>query len=155
MSPQSVGVVFFFKQKTAYDITLHKVWTLRVTRFDQRASGLIQLVAIPADSELYSRRVRYDLENVGQISNNGWELETSANVSRLSASATLSLVRSRVEQVATGYRGDLLAGDRMLQVPARTGAVALSWLGNGWTASLGASRALDWINYDELRLANA
>jgi hypothetical protein len=43
----------------------------------------------------------------------------------------------------------------MLQVPARTGAVALSWLGNGWTASLGASRALDWINYDELGLANA
>src|SRR5262249_34685240 len=41
------------------------------------------------------------------------------------------------------------------QVPARTGSVALSWLGNGWTASLGGSRALDWINYDELQLANA
>ena len=152
--PQSVGAEKQAGTEAGFDVTLHRVWTLRVTRFDQRASGLIQLVAVP-DSDAYSTRVRYDLENVGQISNNGWELETSANVSRLSASATLSLVRSRVEQVATGYRGDLLAGDRMLQVPARTGAVALSWLGNGWTTSLGASRALDWINYDELGLANA
>ncbi|HEY7396204.1 MAG TPA: TonB-dependent receptor, partial [Gemmatimonadaceae bacterium] len=100
VSPQSVGAEKQTGTEAGFDITLHRVWSLRVTRFDQRASGLIQLVAVPADSDAFSRRVRYDLENVGQISNNGWELETSANVSRLSASATLSLVRSRVEQVA-------------------------------------------------------
>jgi hypothetical protein len=154
-SQQSVGAEKQAGTEAGFDLTLHRSWSLRVTRFDQRASGLIQLVAIPADTNPRSRRVRYDLENVGQISNNGWEFETSTSVSHLSASATLSLVRSRVEQVATGYRGDLLAGDRMLQVPARTGSVALSWLGKGWTTSFGASRALDWINYDELGLANA
>lgn len=141
--------------EAGFDLMLGRTWSLRVTRFDQHASGLIQLVAIPADTTGRSRRVRYDLENVGEISNSGWELETSANVSRLSLSATLSFVRSQVEKVAKGYRGDLLAGDRMLQVPARTGSVAASWLGRNWSATLGASRALDWINYDELGLATA
>jgi outer membrane cobalamin receptor len=151
-SQQNVGAEKQAGTEAGFDLTLQRKWSVRVTRFDQRASGLIQCVRI---LDPVSRRFRYDLENIGQISNNGWEFETSANVSRLSASATLSLVRSRVDQVATGYRGDLLAGDRMLQVPAGTGSVALSWLGSGWTASLGASRALDWINYDELSLANA
>jgi hypothetical protein len=41
----------------------------------------------------------------------------------------------------------------MLQVPATTGSLNLSWLGNHWFGSLGASRALNWINYDELALS--
>jgi len=154
ISQQNLGAEKQTGTEAGFDLTLQQRWSLRVTRFDQRASGLIQLVAVPANLDPRSRYVHLDYENVGQISNNGWEFETSANVSHLSASATLSLVRSRVEQVAAGYKGDLLAGDRMLQVPARTGSVALSWLASSWTASVGASRALDWINYDELALAN-
>jgi iron complex outermembrane receptor protein len=137
------------------DILLRRNWSLRVTRFDQRASGLIQQVALPADSNPATRRMRYELENVGEIANNGWEMESSANVARLSVSGTLTFVHSKVEKVAKGYRGDLLAGDRMLQVPARTGSVNLSWLGDRWLTSVSASRALDWINYDELGLATA
>jgi outer membrane receptor protein involved in Fe transport len=136
------------------DVLWGRAFSVRATRFDQRASGLIQEVML-ADSTPMSRRVRYDLENVGVISNRGWELETSASVSRLTVSGTLSLVSSRVENVASGYNGDLRAGDRMLQVPARTGSVNVSWLGKGWYASFGGSRALDWINYDELGLAQA
>ena len=43
----------------------------------------------------------------------------------------------------------------MLQVPARTASANASWQGRGWFASMGATRAFDWINYDELRLATA
>ena len=43
----------------------------------------------------------------------------------------------------------------MLQVPSRTGSLNLSWLGRRWYASIGGSRAFDWINYDELGLAQA
>ena len=137
------------------DLLVRRAFSFRATRFDQMASGLIQQVALLADSNPASRRMRYELENVGEIANRGWELESSANVSRLTVTGTLSLVSSRVERVAAGYNGDLRAGDRMLQVPARTGSVNLSWLGKGWYASLGGSRALDWINYDELGLARA
>lgn len=138
------------------DVLLRRAWSMRVTRFDQRASGLIQLVAVPYDTtNRFSRRVRYDLENVGEIANSGWELESSANISRLSLTGTLSFVDSRVQRVANGYRGDLAAGDRMLQVPARTASANASWRGRGWFASMGATRAFDWINYDEFSLATA
>jgi outer membrane receptor protein involved in Fe transport len=137
------------------DVTLGRILSFRATRFDQRASGLIQEVMLPADPNPMSRRLRYELENVGVISNSGWEMETSGSVSRLTVSGTLSLVSSRVENVAQGYQGDLRVGDRMLQVPARTGSLNFSWLGDGWTALLGGSRAIDWINYDELGLASA
>ena len=82
-------------------------------------------------------------------------METSGSLSHLTLSGTLSIVSSRVANVARGYNGDLRAGDRMLQVPARTGSVNLSWLGSGWSASVGGSRAIDWINYDELGLSRA
>ena len=153
---QSLGPEKQAGTELGLDVMLRRSWSMRVTRFDQRASGLIQLVAVPFDTtNRYSRRVRYDLENVGEISNNGWELESSANISRLMLTGTLSFVDSRVERVANGYRGDLTAGDRMLQVPTRTASANASWQGRGWFASMGATRAFDWINYDELSLATA
>jgi iron complex outermembrane receptor protein len=62
-------------------------------------------------------------------------------------------VDSRVRAVANGYLGDLRPGDRMLAVPARTGTLTFSYLGDRWFASLGATHAMDWINYDRLALA--
>jgi iron complex outermembrane recepter protein len=116
---------------------------------------LIQQVAVAADSMFQSRRVTYWLENVGEITNRGWELEANTGISRLSASGTLSFVDSRVQKLAQGYTGDLLAGSRMLQVPATTGSANLAWLGDGWYGSIGGSRALNWINYDEIALSTA
>ncbi|MEO6877495.1 MAG: TonB-dependent receptor, partial [Gemmatimonadaceae bacterium] len=137
------------------DVLVRHALSLHVTRFDQLASGLIQQVAVPADSNMDSRRVTYLLENVGQISNRGWEFEASTGVGRLSASWTLSFVNSRVTKLAPGYTGDLLTGGPMLQVPARTGSLNLSWLEDRWSASLGGERALDWINYDQIALSHA
>src|SRR5581483_2979771 len=53
------------------DVLMRRSMSLRITRFDQRASGLIQQVALPADPDPGSRRLRYELENVGVISNRG------------------------------------------------------------------------------------
>lgn len=137
------------------DVYLLRAFTLQITRFDQRASGLIQEVAVPADSSPISRRVSYALQDVGQISNRGWEVGATGGVSRLTIAGTLSMVDSRVARLATGYTGDLLTGDRMPLVPARTASVNLTWTERLWHASLGGSRAMDWINYDELALAQA
>jgi outer membrane cobalamin receptor len=137
------------------DVLLQHSLSLQITRFDQRASGLIQQVAVPTDGNTQSHRVSYWLENVGEIANNGWEMSATTGISHLTASGTLSFVDSRVTKVAAGYNGDLIAGSRMLQVPAKTGSLNLSWLGRRWFASLGGAQAFDWINYDELALSNA
>jgi outer membrane receptor protein involved in Fe transport len=137
------------------DLALGHALAFKVTRFDQRASGLIQQVAIPADFGGESRRMSYALENVGEIANKGWELEGSTDISRLAISGTWSSVDSRVTKLATGYTGDLTTGDRMLQVPAGTGSINVGWVGNRWRASLAASRAFNWINYDEIALGTA
>jgi iron complex outermembrane recepter protein len=139
------------------ELLIGRALTLQATRFDQLASGLIQRVAIGADADPANgpgpRHVTYALQNVGEITNRGWELEGSAALGRLSLTGTLSLVDSRVRRIATGYSGDLQPGDRMLEVPARTASLTASWNGGRWFGALTASRASDWVNYDGLALA--
>jgi iron complex outermembrane receptor protein len=156
------GVDFFFG----------KSFGLQVTRFDQLASGLIQRVAYtytgtqtsgrPSQNTGESepvhpgdRHIEYSFQNVGEITNRGWELKGDVNVAALSLSGTFSTVDSRVRRVARGYTGDLRVGDRMLDVPARTGSLTAALIGASWTGSLTASRSWDWINYDEVALAGA
>jgi iron complex outermembrane recepter protein len=136
------------------DVTLGPV-ALQVTRFDQVATGLMQSVALldenPEDGNPLP--TRYALQSVGEIANNGWELQASVNHGPLALTGTMSFVSSRVLHVADGYTGDLRAGDRMLAVPARTASLQASWSGSGWSTALTAARAFDWINYDRLALS--
>ena len=129
----------------------------QLTRFDQRVTGLIQSVAVAVETftrgTATERRVRYQLQNVGEITNTGWEAQGSFAKGPFMVSSALSSVDSRVRALAAGYRGDLQPNDRMLAVPARTGSVTLSWAGDRWTAAFGATRAMDWVNYDRLTLA--
>jgi iron complex outermembrane receptor protein len=148
------------------DLFVGRTLGFHLTRFDQRATGLIQSVAVMVPAREPSRasrfdvsgtddRVAYELQNVGAIGNRGWELESNADIGRLSLAASLSLVDSRVQRVASGYTGDLQVGDRMLEVPARTMSVSGSWHGNGWFSSLTLSRAADWTGYDRVAVADA
>jgi iron complex outermembrane recepter protein len=150
------------------DFLLGKSFGLQVTRFDQLASGLIQRVAYEYSSSRTQapqvavqpvppedRHIAYALQNVGEISNRGWELKSDVTVAALSLAGTFSTVDSRVRQVARGYTGDLQVGDRMLDVPARTGSITAALMGASWTGSITASRSWDWINYDRVALAGA
>lgn len=143
------------------DLLLGESLGVHVTRFDQRAFGLIQPVGIsdsvvmPSPGTGGARRMAYQLQNVGEISNRGWELQASARSGHLSASAALSFVDSRVRRLATGYTGDMQSGDRMLGVPARTASGVLSWLSGGWSASATLTRVSDWTAYDRLAIARA
>jgi hypothetical protein len=140
---------------------------LHVTRFDQRASGLVQPVAVLADTAAWpgtggpmgggrrESRIAYVLQNVGAIENRGWELQATSAAGPIRLAATLSLVGSRVDRLATGYQGDLRAGDRILEVPGRTYGLTAGWSHRQWSASAWVARAADWINYDRLALASA
>ncbi|HEY4129607.1 MAG TPA: TonB-dependent receptor, partial [Gemmatimonadaceae bacterium] len=140
--------------ESGIDFYFQHALSLQVTHFDQRASGLVQQVAIPADS-VGVHRMLYVAQNVGEISNRGWEFQATSNISRLAVTGSLSLVDSRVQKLAPGYSGDLVTGDRMLQVPAQTGGLNATWTERRWFLSLGGTRALNWVNYDQLALAEA
>lgn len=130
---------------------------IRATRFDQRASGLVQPVGVGASADV-SRRARplvYQLQNVGAITNRGWELQGSLTEGPWSLGATFSEVDSRVRNLAPLYTGDLQPGDRMLQVPARTYGMHASFTHARWQTSWSVTRASDWINYDRLALLDA
>lgn len=139
------------------DITVSHSLGFHVTRFDQRATGLIQAVAIPSAARIYGQQpeqgITYELQNVGAIANRGWELQTSSIIGRLSLQAGASFVDSRVQRVASHYGGELLRGDRMLEVPARTFSLQAAYSTSRWATSWTVARAMDWINYDQLRLA--
>lgn len=137
-----------------FDLAFGRAVQLQVTAYDQLASGLIQRVALPGDTTGGRRHGGgFLLQNVGQISNRGLEVQGSAAVGRLAVDGAFSLVDSRVRRLAAGYSGDLRTGDRMLEVPARTLTLTGAWAGDGWSASLTGYRAFDWINYDRLALA--
>jgi hypothetical protein len=142
-----------------FDIFVGRAAGFHLTRFDQRASGLIQTVTrvdtVNSGNGNSGTRTRlfYQLQNVGEISNDGWEAKATFDVGRLNLGSTVSFVDSRVERLAVGYTGDLRPGDKMLAVPARTASVSASWLGKRWSSAWSLSRAADWVNYDRLAIA--
>jgi iron complex outermembrane recepter protein len=141
------------------DVFVGRTMTFHLTRFDQRASGLIQPVSIAPPAAVGDtsrpRRIVYELQNVGEITNRGWELEGTVSRGQLSLGATYSSVDSRVQRLANGYTGDLRPGDRMLEIPARTLGVSASFTQKRWFTSWSLARASDWVNYDRIALAAA
>lgn len=136
-----------------FDLSFGRAFSLQVTAYDQLASGLIQRVLLPWEGAFGQDHAPSALQNVGEISNRGWEMQGAAALGALSLTGAFSLVDSRVRTVAAGYTGDLRAGDRMLEVPARTATLTAAWTGARWMGSLTAYRAFDWVNYDRLALA--
>ncbi|MBU6366935.1 MAG: TonB-dependent receptor [Gemmatimonadetes bacterium] len=145
------------------DLLLGEGASLHVTRFQQRADGLIQPVATvsavagagPGAPVRSPRVLSFALQNVGAIDNQGWELQGSARRGALSLSGMLTLVDSRVAQTTRGYRGDLRPGDRMLDVPARTLSLAAAWHRGRWALHSGVTHAADWVTYDRSAIAVA
>ncbi len=151
------------------DVTLGRALLLQVTRFDQTASGLVQRVAVangpPSGTPGtgygnqgeagYGYGLASTIQSVGVITNRGWEMQASVRRRQLSVTGNLSLVDSRVRQLAAGYTGDLQVGDRVLAVPARIWGLTAAWTSARWSLSLGAAAANDWINYDRIALARA
>jgi iron complex outermembrane receptor protein len=139
------------------DLYLRDVASLHVTRFDQLASGLVQMVTLYDSTSSGagggSARIHYARQNVGEITNRGWEGKATLRAGAMDLIGTLSSVDSRVRAIATGYRGDLRPGDRMLGVPEHTGSISAGWSRRRWSTSWTVARASDWIDYDRLAIA--
>lgn len=141
------------------DVHFGRRLAVHITHFDQVASGLIQTVTIPDPSGGNSgtgnsrSRTWFQLQNVGEISNRGWEAQMTVAIDPVSIQGAATVLDSRVQKLAPGYTGDLRAGDRMLAVPARTLSGTASWLWRGFHLSSTVSRGFDWIDYDRLAIA--
>lgn len=146
------------------DVLLGAGASLHVTRFDQRASGLVQPVTLTVPPTVgrpvipggpVTRNLAYQLQNVGAIDNRGWELEASWRDGPLSLHGSYATVDSRVRTVRRGYTGELRPGDRVLDVPGRTiGLAARATLAN-WQGALQLTRVDDWIGYDRIAATQA
>lgn len=138
---------------------------LHVTRFDQRATGLVQPVTVlqsspspggpPRPGDPLQRNLAYQLQNVGAISNRGWEFAAAVRGGPVALHATLATVDSRVDAVRRSYTGELRVGDRVLDVPARTYGLAVQFARAGWELQGRTTRVEDWIGYDRLAAAEA
>jgi iron complex outermembrane receptor protein len=163
------------------DLLVGRTLGFHLTRFDQLASGLIQPVAVSSSGPgpggggggggsggsggsgpgggdggpNDGGRIAYELQNVGEITNRGWEISGSVGAHGLSVSTAYAIVDSRVRRLADRYTGDLRPGDRMLEVPERTLSATATYARGQWSASVTGSRAFDWVNYDRLALADA
>jgi outer membrane receptor protein involved in Fe transport len=139
------------------DIRMGRNVGVHVTRFDQVVSGLIQSVTVtnPAYLSIGPKSSWYQLQNVGEIGNKGWEAQLSMAFGALDLGGAATFVDSRVRRLSAGYTGDMEPGDRMLAVPARTLSGTVSWVRRTYQASATVSRASDWINYDRLQIARA
>lgn len=140
------------------DLLLGTRAALHITHFDQRASGLIQpvssLSATVGTNGRIARSMSYTLQNVGAITNRGWEFEGTTRWRSLSLAGTWSLVDSRVDRLARGYRGELRVGDRMLDVPASTVSLTAAYVRGRLTLTNTLIRASDWVGYDRSGIAN-
>ncbi len=142
------------------DLVIGRAASFQITRFDQVASGLIQRVLLarnagPRPDGPPTGRLGSELQNVGEITNRGWELQGTLHSGGFGLTGAYSQVDSRVRKVAQGYTGDLRAGNRMLEVPQQTLSVIGSYSAARWNAAVTAYRAYHWISYDRIALAQA
>jgi iron complex outermembrane receptor protein len=143
--------------ETGADIFFSSGSSVKVTWYDQRATNLIQQVQ---RRDVGSSTHTYQYQNVGVVRNRGLELEASHRLGRVTAAAIVHLPRSEVLRVAPGYAGELLRGDRLIEVPDAAGSASLryesgrvyaegglTWLG-GWTG-------YDWVLIRRIELGQA
>jgi outer membrane receptor protein involved in Fe transport len=122
--------------------------SLSVTYYNQTAEDLIdyvqvQLTPVPT----------YQYQNVGRIKNTGVEIEAKLNAGPVQLKGQYGYVRSRVEELAPNYAGDLQVGDQVLATPKHTAGGSLSAIPvRGTTVTAGLTYVGSWNQYNSLAI---
>jgi outer membrane receptor protein involved in Fe transport len=107
---------------------------------------LIDLVTL---STTPTRTTQY--QNVGRVKNLGVEVEGALTVGSVELQGQYGYSRSRVDQLAPNYTGDLQLGDQVRNIPRHTaGASATIDLFRGTTVATGLSYVGSWNEYNYL-----
>jgi outer membrane receptor protein involved in Fe transport len=105
------------------DLSFGTTGTLSVTYYNQTASDLIQYVQLPLTGV---STLTFQYQNVGRVRNTGFEFEGGVELSALQLKGQFAITNSRVLDLGPNYTGDLLPGDRPLDVPHYTGGGAVT-----------------------------
>jgi outer membrane receptor protein involved in Fe transport len=120
--------------------------SLSVTYFDQTADNLIQQVLVQSTPQ-----PTYQYQNVGRVANSGIEVEAMLSAGLLSFKGQYGYVRSRIEQLAPDYTGDLRVGDQSLATPKHTAGGSLTLVPTARTTLVtGVTYVGRWNYYDYL-----
>lgn len=126
--------------------------SLSLTRYDQEARDMIQLVRLSDPS--VTPEVR-QFQNVGRIRNAGWEIDFTAWLAPVTVSGHWTVMNSTVEELSPTYTGtDFVIGARPFNVPRNTGAVTIAYSASRLGLSLsmshkGSWQEIGWIPYLE------
>lgn len=118
------------EEKIGWDVGVDFYWrglgSLSITYFDEEGRSLIMPVAL--DSE--SAPPIHQYQNVGVVSNQGWELDFNMYKGPFSLTGNLTLIDNRIERLSNVYRNDpnsdYKEGDRRVGVPDYTASVTAS-----------------------------
>jgi iron complex outermembrane receptor protein len=135
------------------DLARANRFSLRVTRFDQLASDLVAPVLVTDRPAATPPSVTP--QNLGQITNRGWEIEGAARWGPTSWEAWGALQDSRVRRLADDYEGELQVGDVPLEVPRHAMGASVQWVVGRLTATASVTSVGPWINYDAATLLEA
>jgi iron complex outermembrane receptor protein len=134
------------------DLARANRFSLRVTRFDQLAADLVAPVLV---TDVPATPAAVTPQNLGQITNRGWEVEGAARWGATTWEAWVALQDSRVRRLADDYAGELQVGDVPLEVPRRAMGASVQWVLGRVTTSASISAVGPWINYDAATLLDA
>jgi outer membrane receptor protein involved in Fe transport len=125
---------------------------MSATYYRQTARNLIQLVLVEVDPTTGTLVTQN--QNAARVRNTGLELQASARLGRLGrVTANYAFTSSKVLELAPGYFGELLPGDRVLELPEHTAGLAIGFTPlEGTSISSGVTYVGERTNYDYLAL---
>lgn len=131
------------------DLELGSRAAFRVTRYDQTARDLIDLTLLGVTDEGLPI---FQSQNVGEVANEGWEVEAELTLAPILLEATYSTTANEVLALPDGYLGSYQVGDRVLGVPSANGSLTVGLLLARVRAFLDVLYVGDSVNNDNLAL---
>lgn len=114
-----------------------------LTGYHQTAEGLVFPAPVSG-----SAPNGYQYQNLGAVRNRGGEVEGEFVLGEFALSGSLFLTWSSVLRTGDRYAGELMAGDRILEVPDAGMGLAARWHHGRIGIGLGATWLGSWIGWD-------
>jgi len=126
------------------DVILGRWGVIGATYYHQIARDLIQFVVVDPTSS--PQLVQY--QNVGRVKNSGFEFEGTINVGMVQLRGQFAITKSRVQQLAPDYTGELIVGDQVTIVPRHTAGLSVTLTPEQTNITGGLTYVGSWTNLD-------
>jgi outer membrane receptor protein involved in Fe transport len=123
--------------------------SLGVTYYNQRATDLIDAIAVPSSGGLST--VQY--QNLNRVKNEGWEFEGHLTTGPVRLGATYSVTHSTVQELPPNFSGDYRIGDQVLGTPHSSAGATVTYAPLPTTTLTGSMTYFGhWTEHDYIAL---